>query len=112
MTGKNSQKCVEPVKLPKRYIFAAFDFNALGLTFWLFLFSITDASLFGGNVTVRGTAEMAQTNPPPAQCDTAGLASFSATMETAPVRTSCVTATKIVPMAPMKTSCSVVRFFS
>lgn len=71
---------------------------------------MTDASLFGGNVMVRGTAEMAQTNPPPAQFETAGLASFSATMETAPVRTSCVTATKSVPMARMKISCSVVSF--
>lgn len=75
-------------------------------------FSLTGASLFGGNVTVRGTAEMAQTNPRPVQSDTAGLASFSAMMETAPVRTSCVTATKTVTMAQMKTLCSVVSVFS
>lgn len=72
------------------------------------LASLTGASLFGGNVTVRGTAETAQTNPLPAQFDTAGLASFSAMMETAPVRTSCVTATETVTMARMKTSCSAV----
>lgn len=73
---------------------------------------LTGASLFGGNVMDRGTAEMAQTNPRPAQSDTAGLASFSAMTETAPVRTSCVTATKTVMMAQMKTLCSVVSFFS
>lgn len=54
---------------------------------------------------------MAQMNPPPAHFDTAGSDSSSATMETAPVHTSCVTATKTVMMAQMKTPCSVVGFF-
>lgn len=57
---------------------------------------------------VRGTAETAQMNPPPAPRATAGSVSFSATMETAPVRTSCATATRTAMTAQMKTLCSVV----
>lgn len=70
--------------------------------------ALTDVSQSGGNVMVRGTAETAQTSPPPARLDTAGLASFSAMMETAPVRTSSVTATGTAMMAQMKTLCFVV----
>lgn len=68
----------------------------------------TDVFLSGGNVTVRGTAETAQTSLPPARLATAGSASFSAMMETAPVRTSCATATRTATMAQMKTLCCVV----
>lgn len=67
-----------------------------------------DVFLSGGNVMVRGTAEMAQTSPLPVQLATAGLASFSAMMATARVRTSCATATRTAMMAQMKTLCYVV----
>lgn len=60
---------------------------------------------------VRGTAAMAQTNPPPAQLATAGLVSFSAMMETARVHTSFATATKTAMMAQMKTLYFVVSCF-
>lgn len=60
----------------------------------------------------RGTAETVQTSPPPAQLATAGSASFSAMTETAPVPTSCVTATGTATMAPMRTLCCVVGFIS
>lgn len=56
----------------------------------------------------RGTAETAQTSPPPARLATAGSASFSAMTEIAPVRTSCATATRTAMMAQMKTLCYVV----
>lgn len=61
--------------------------------------------LSGGNVMARGTAETAQTNPPPVRLATAGSASFNAMMETAPVRTSYATATRTAMMAQMKTLC-------
>lgn len=57
---------------------------------------------------VRGTAETAQTNPPPAQLATAGSDSFSAMMETVLVRTSFATATRTVMMAQTKILCCVV----
>lgn len=70
----------------------------------------TGAFLFGGNAMVRRTAGTAQTSPPPVRLGTAGLVSFSATMETAPVRTFCVTPTRTVTTDQMKTLCSVVGF--
>lgn len=57
---------------------------------------------------VRGTAGTALMNPPPVQVATAGLGSFSAMMETAPVLISFAIATGTVMMAPMKTLCCVV----
>lgn len=68
----------------------------------------TAVFLSGGSVTVRGTAETAQTNPPPVRLDTADSDSFSATMETALVRTSFATATRTVMTAQTKTPCCVV----
>jgi len=58
---------------------------------------------------VNGTAEMARMSPPPARFATAVLASFSAMMETVPVHTSFVTATRTALMAQMKMMCFVVR---
>lgn len=78
----------------------------------LLLCTLIDVSLYGGSVTARETAETAQTSPPPAQLATAGSASFSAMTETAPVPTSCVTATGTATMAPMRTLCCVVGFIS
>ena len=63
----------------------------------------------GGNAMVNGTAEMARMSPPPARFATAVLASFSAMMETVPVHTSFVTATRTALMAQMKMMCFVVR---
>ncbi len=70
--------------------------------------ALTDVFQSGGSVTVRGTAETAQTSLPPAQLGTAGSASFSATMETAPIRIPCATTTRTAMMAQMKTLCYVV----
>lgn len=70
----------------------------------------TGAFLFGGNAMVRRTAGTAQTSPPPVRLGTAGLVSFSATTETAPVRTFCVMPTRTVTTDQMKTLCSVVGF--
>ena len=70
--------------------------------------SLTDVSPYGGNVTVRRTAETAQTSPLLARLATADSASFSAMTETVPVRISCATATRTAMMAQMKILCCVV----
>lgn len=75
----------------------------------MFILSLsTVASLYGGNVTVNGTAEMAQMSPLPALLATAALDSFSATMATVPIRTFSVTTTRTVLTARMKMLCFVV----
>lgn len=65
-------------------------------------FALTVAFLSGGSAMVSGTAGMAQMSPPLARLATVDLANFSATMETAPVHISFVTATGTVLMVRMK----------
>lgn len=60
-------------------------------------------------MTVSETVETGQTSPPRVPYATVDWVSFSVEMGTAPAHTFCVTPTRTVPTAPMRTRCCVVR---